>query len=320
MAPARAEFSLCNATSYVVRAAVAFKGAEDYISAGWFTIYPGFCRPVIDKPLTESTYYIHARTVSGHSGAMHHWAGDDRFCVAEADFDITGSGDCDKRGYDSAYFYAVDVGGAKTWTTSFTEPAGYDLEKAQIYGLQRLLADLGYLSVDSMDGYMGHSSVRAIGLFARAHNINTAEAPSLELFKALVQAAEDKAKGYGFEVCNRSAYGVWAAVGVPTGGAVTTKGWYEIRPDQCIKPIIERLSSSSVYLYAETVDSAQKKLYWRGTTKLCANDVMFSISGPAGECDDKSLVPIGFIRVDTQGRERWSYELKEPDAYLDPGS
>lgn len=317
---ARAEFNLCNSTSYVVRAAVAFKGAEDYVSAGWFTVFPGSCRAVIDKPLTESTYYIHARTIRGHTGPMHHWAGDDRFCITEADFDITGAGDCDKRGYDSAYFYAVDVGNAKSWTTTFSEPAGYELDKAANYGTQRLLADLGLLSFDSMDGYMGHSTVRAIDVFARAHGLAGAQQPSLELFHALVQAAEEKAKSYGFEICNRSTFGVWTAIGVPEGQNITTKGWYEVKPNQCIKPITERLSSNAIYVYAETVDSAQKKLYWHGTDKLCANDVMFSLTGPPGECDDKTLVPVGFLRVDTQGRERWTYEIKEQDARLDPGS
>lgn len=317
---AQAEYKLCNATSFVIRAAVAFRGSEDWVSAGWFTVYPGFCRPVIDKPLTESTYYIHARTVAGHQGPMRHWSGDDRFCIAAGDFDITGSGECDKRGYDTAYFYAVDVGSAKAWTTTFTEPAAFDLEKAQVYGTQRLLADLGFLSPDSMDGYLGHSTVRAIGVFARNKGVAASDGPSLELFRALVQAAEDKAKSYGFEICNRSTYAAWAAVGTPAGVQVATKGWYEVKPGQCIKPITEKLASTIVYVYAETVDSAQKKLYWRGGDKLCANDVMFNLAGPVGECNDKSLVPLGFLRVDTQGRERFSYDLVEQNALLQPGS
>jgi len=274
---------------------------------------------VIDKPLTETTYYIHARTISGHTGPMHHWAGDDRFCIADNDFDITGSGDCDKRGYDSAYFYAVDVGSAKDWTTTFTEPTAYDLDKAQVYGTQRLLGDLGYIPSNSMDGYMGHSTVRAIDVFARAHALSVSDRPSPELFRALVQAAEAKAKNYGFEICNRSPYGVWAAIGVPEGSNVTTKGWYEIKPAQCIKPITDRLASNALYVYAETIDSAQKKLYWHGSDKLCANDVMFSLTGPPGECADATLVPVGFLRVDTQGRERWTYDLQEQNARLDPG-
>lgn len=317
---ARAEFNLCNATSYVVRAAVAFRSSQDYVSAGWFTVYPGFCRPVIDKPLTENTYYIHARTISGHRGLMRHWAGDDRFCSAEADFDIAGAGDCEKRGYESAYFYAVDVGAAKVWTTTFTEPAAYELEKAQIYGTQRLLADLDLLPLSSIDGYLGHSTVRAIAVFARTHSLPASDGPSPELFRALVQAAEEEAKSYGFEICNRSPYGAWAAVGIPNEGQVTTKGWYEVKPGRCIKPVVERLTSAFVHVYAETVDSAQKKLYWRGADRLCANDVMFVLTGPPGTCDDQSLVPVGFLRVDTQGRGRVSYDLKEQDASLQPGS
>ena len=316
---ARAELHLCNQTSFVLRAAVAFKGAQDYVSAGWFSIFPGFCRAVIEKPLTENTYYIHARTISGHTGPMHHWAGDDRFCVAPNDFDITGAGECDKRGYDAAYFYAVDVGNAKTWTTTFTEPAAFELEKAQILGTQRLLADLGYLSFDSMDGYMGHSSVRAIDVYSRAVGKSFPAGASLELTRALASSAEERSKGVGFEICNRSQYAAWAAIGTPLGSQVSTRGWYEIKPAQCIKPIISRLNASFLYAYAETVDSAPKKLFWHGNDKLCVNDVMFELVGPPGECAQKALIPVNFRRIETQGREHWVYELKEPDASLEPG-
>src|SRR5262249_35835215 len=110
---AHAEYDLCNETSYVIRAAIAFKGSDDYQSVGWFTVYPGYCRPVIDKPLTEQLYFIHARSIAGHNGPMRDWSGDEQFCIALGDFDIAGSNNCEQRGYTGAYFSQVDVGRAK---------------------------------------------------------------------------------------------------------------------------------------------------------------------------------------------------------------
>ncbi len=277
---AHAEYDLCNETSYVIRAAIAYKGDGDYQSAGWFIVYPGFCRPVIDKPLTQNTYYIHGRTIVNNTGApMHDWAGEDQFCIAQNDFDITGSNNCEKRGYSMAYFNAVSVGRAKSWTTTFTEPDQLDLPKAQILGTQRLLVDLGLLAHSQMDGYLGRSTVSAIQKFKRENSIDVPEQPSIELMRALVQVSQERAKGHGLQLCNSTKYAIWAAVGVPIDAAtVNTKGWFEIQPNACLKPVIEALDKHFVYIYGETVDAAEKKLFWHGDDRLCTNDVSFSIT------------------------------------------
>ena len=312
---ARAEYDLCNETSYVIRAAIAYRGSDDYQSAGWFTVYPGFCRPVIDKPLTEDTYFIHARTIAGHSGPMHDWAGDEKFCVALNDFDIAGSNNCEQRGYASAYFSEVEVGRAKTWTTTFTEPNTLDLPKAQILGVQRLLVDLGLMTRERMDGYLGRSTVNAIQRFKHQNSLDLPDEPSIELLRTLAQVAEDRAKGHGLQLCNGTKYAIWAAVGMPVDAMnVTTKGWFEIQPNQCVKPVLEPLAKSFVYVYGETVDAAEKKLYWQGNNRLCTNDVMFSITAKPDTCDDQGLTPAEFEKVDTQGKEYWSFTFTEEKA------
>jgi uncharacterized membrane protein len=319
---AHAEYDLCNETSHVIRASIAYKSDGDYQSAGWFIVYPGFCRPVIDKPLTQNTYYVHGRTIVSTTGApMHDWAGDEQFCVAENDFDITGSNNCEKRGYGTAYYNAVEVGRAKTWTTTFTEPNPLDLPKAQILGTQRLLVDLGLLARDQMDGYLGRSTVNAIQKFKRQNSIDVPEQPSIELMRALVQVSQEQAKNHGLQLCNSTKYAVWAAVGVPIDAAtVTTKGWFEIQPSACVKPVIEPLSKDFVYVYGETVDAAEKKLYWHGDNRLCTNDVSFSITTKPDSCDDQGLIPADFAKVQTGGKPYLSFSFTEDRSSDHPGS
>ena len=318
---AHAEYDLCNETSYVIRAAIAFKGNDDYQSAGWFTVYPGYCRPVIEKPLTEQLYFIHARSVAGHAGPMHNWSGEEQFCIALADFDITGSNNCEQRGYTGAYFAQVDVGRAKSWTTTFTEPNPLDLPKAQILGLQRMLADLGYLARSSMDGFLGRSTVNAVAKYNHDISQQFAAEPSIELMRSLAQKLDDRTKNLGLQLCNKTAYAIWAAVGLPTDGDnVITKGWFQIAPDACVKPVVEPLSRSAVYVYGETVDAAEKKLYWHGAELLCTNDVMFSITARPDSCADRGLVPAAFAKVDTGGRSSWTYTFTEDKASEKSGS
>jgi uncharacterized membrane protein len=320
-AQAHAAYDLCNSTSYTIRAAVAFKVAGDYQSAGWFTVYPGFCRPIIDKPLNQETYYIHARTVRGHKGPMRAWTGDDEFCVDQDDFDIKGDRDCEKRGYASAYFAEVDVGHAKSWTTTFTEPTNYSLKRAQVFGVQRLLYDLGYLRKNQMDGYLGGSTAHAINKFERARSLHLGDEPSIKLLRALAKAADANAKGRGLQICNQTNYAIWAAIGIPQRGSqVNTKGWYRLKPQRCMTPVVEALSDDFVYVYGETVDDAAKKLYWHGDTRLCTNDVRFSITAKPDSCQDSGFVPAGFAKVDTDGKPFWRYTFTDDKATPRSGS
>jgi uncharacterized membrane protein len=74
------------------------------------------------------------------------------------------------------------------------------------------------------------------------------------------------------------------------------------------------LSKNFVYVYGETVDAAEKKLYWDGDSRLCTNDVMFAITTKPDSCDDRGLTPAGFKKVDTQGKAYWSFTFTEDAA------
>ena len=311
---AKAEYRACNETSYVVRAAVAFKADGEYGSAGWFNVYPGHCTTLIDKPLTENTYFVHGRSALGHQGPLRHWTGTVAFCIDEKDFTISGADNCERRGFREAMFDAVEIGRSKSWVTTFTEPKGHGLKKAGVLGTQRLLADLGYLRGDRIDGYAGPGTRRAIQKFKRAHRVNVPSEPTPELFRALLAAAKEQASTAGFEVCNATEHSVWVAIGIPQDKAVTTKGWYELRPEACVKPVLQKLSRDFLYVYAETVDAAEAKLYWRGQDNLCANDIVFSITSLPGECAEEGLKSLRFRKIDTEGRDKWTHFIQTDDA------
>lgn len=312
--PASARFEVCNETSYVTRTALAFEAGDDYSSVGWFTIFPGQCRVLIEKPLTQPAYFIHARSIAGHAGPMRHWAGDDVFCTDGEDFNIKGAAACQKRGYQEAYFEKVDTGGAETWKLTFTEPSGYDLDKAAILGVQRLLVDLDLLARGNQDGYWGRNTIRALEGFRRQYSVQVPSEPTPELFRALVQAVQDKTARLGLELCNRSEVPLWAAVGLPGGRTVQTKGWYEIAAGECAKPVLSALSAGELFVYGETVDAAENKQFWRGDVILCTNDVLFALEGREGECAEDGLQPAPFLRVDTGGQRQFRYEFLAEDA------
>lgn len=317
--PAQAAYELCNETSYVLRASVVQQGEREYQSNGWFTVYPGFCRTAVSGSLKHNLFYVHARTIAGHKAPTHQWAGEHRFCVDTADFSIPGDANCERRGFQTAYFSRVQVHGKKSWTSTFTEPSNHSVKKAQILGVQRLLADLGLLTQKQMDGYWGRGTERAISRFARKHSIKVPSDPSPELFSALENAVNNQASEQGIELCNSTEDAIWAAIGLPNKkGASTTKGWFELQPAQCVRATSESLKNySNIFIYGETVDSAEIKTYWRGNTRLCTNDVMFSITTPTETCEDQGYLLMGFESISTGGDISFTHTFRKDQSAED---
>src|SRR5476651_95748 len=59
-APARAELTLCNRTSYQMEAAYGLEKRANVATRGWFRIEPGQCRQVLDGPL-DATWSMSMR-------------------------------------------------------------------------------------------------------------------------------------------------------------------------------------------------------------------------------------------------------------------
>ena len=119
IAPARADFRLCNNSSSRVSVALAYTDGETWISEGWWNLKESGCETLVRGPLAEEFYYIYA--MDEHGGE---WKGKAFMCTRDREFRIIGREDCFVRGFDRSGFFEVDTGKeAKNWTVQLTDAA-----------------------------------------------------------------------------------------------------------------------------------------------------------------------------------------------------
>jgi uncharacterized membrane protein len=118
LAPARADFRLCNLTSSRVGVAIGYKTKEKWRSEGWWNVKPNECETLINGNLSSRFYYIYAQDYDRGGD----WSGTSLMCTQDRQFTIDGSEDCLARGYDRQKFQEVDTGEQKTWTVQLTDP------------------------------------------------------------------------------------------------------------------------------------------------------------------------------------------------------
>jgi len=111
-------YKFCNQTQGRVWAAIGFEKNKDWVSRGWWSLDPGVCAKVIKDALTQANYYVHA-VMESDSGETPLSVGTYELCTAEAKFEIEGRADCEVRGYTTAGFAKVEIGGEKSFTQTF---------------------------------------------------------------------------------------------------------------------------------------------------------------------------------------------------------
>ena len=112
-------YKFCNQTQNRVWAAIGFQGKKNWVSRGWWALDPGVCAKVIKDALNQASYYVHA-VMEQTSGEKPLSVGSHELCTAEAKFEIEGRSDCEVRGYTTAGFAKIDIGGEKSYTQTFT--------------------------------------------------------------------------------------------------------------------------------------------------------------------------------------------------------
>lgn len=302
--PARAEYSACNETSYILEVAVGTISESVPTSEGWFIVPPGECRQLLRTSLHEETeLFAYARSTDIYGEEGIYFSGDTTFCVKAEDFLIEGGGLCPRRSHDHVRFSSIAFEGAD-WTTYFSEEKGYDRETAKIAGLQRLLDRLGY-SVGEVDGIQGARTRMEIDAFREEHDVGE---EMDALFHVMSEVLEERLKENGLEVCNRSDYRVWAAVGIGRGdGAdVETRGWRYADAGHCVTILQELLDDRDYYLFAESVDENgftirqdEKDKVWGGEHSFCVSTIRFVITRQ-GECDTRNFDQRGFYRLNIE--------------------
>ncbi len=152
--PASASLRLCNRTSYILYAAVAYAAKPDMVTQGWTWIAPGSCEEAISKPLKSPPYYLYARSSRAHSGPSRAWGGSTRLCVKFGNFAFRAPalGGCTEDDAFEASFSQIATKRKSDFTETLTEqPSISTLGQARIAGLQRLLSDTGF-KISAIDG------------------------------------------------------------------------------------------------------------------------------------------------------------------------
>jgi uncharacterized membrane protein len=118
--PAAADFRMCNKTASRIGVAVGYKGADEWITEGWWNLPAGHCETLLRGGLVARFYYIYA--VDYDRGGE--WSGRAFMCTRDKEFIIRGTDDCLARGYERAGFFEVDTGEQRSWTVHLTDVGG----------------------------------------------------------------------------------------------------------------------------------------------------------------------------------------------------
>jgi len=117
MAPAWADFAVCNKSAHTAKLAFGRFNGTDWMSEGWWMIAPGKCQTLFSGTLKARYYYLYAS-----DGGAGTWDGSKGFCVgAGAKFAIVGRGHCAARGYDRKGFFEVDTGQKAGWVHNLSD-------------------------------------------------------------------------------------------------------------------------------------------------------------------------------------------------------
>ena len=312
---ARADYKLCNATSYVLDSAIGYETETGWESQGWFRLLPGSCEVALPDKITQDTYYVFARSIEAHEGGTKYFDGSDRFCTTMGDFLISGRADCATRGFDSYDFTRVETRKGDDWTTTFSEPANFTLKRAEIAGTQRLLRDTG-AAITRIDGISGRRTTAAITTFQQSANLRADGDINTALFNGLIDKAEKRQAKSGLSFCNTTDFLVWGAVGYESGGKFISSGWIRIEPQRCEKAIKGDLTQRYYYAYAEAVDAvglvARRRgqdLIWSGNHSFCTKGTRFEIEG-RDNCAERGFDETGFKRVDTGEALIWTETMQ----------
>jgi uncharacterized membrane protein len=117
IAPAAADFRLCNNTSSRVGVAIGYKDRDAWTTEGWWNLPARSCETLLRGSLSARYYYVYA--IDYDRGGE--WAGQAFMCTRDKEFTVRGIEDCLARGFDRTGFFEVDTGEQRSWTVQLTE-------------------------------------------------------------------------------------------------------------------------------------------------------------------------------------------------------
>ncbi len=116
------------------------------------------------------------------------------------------------------------------------------------------------------------------------------------------------------QLCNRTSYVLYTAVGIQKSTVILTRGWTRIAPGSCATPIAEPLNASAYFVYAYTSQAhSGPSRAWGGPFRLCVKDASFSLQMPVSAtgcgADDAFLTP--FAAVVRGAAKSWTTTFTE---------
>lgn len=294
-APAAAQWTVCNRSTYVIETAVAFTEAGRRVTQGWTRIRPMSCEAVLTEALTPGDHFLFARTSSAHKGGRHTWSGTEELCVDTGDFSLAGEAVCEEVGFMTRRFARIAVDEPEKRTT-LSEPRNYrgNEDRITTAGLQRLLADNGY-DMGDLDGFAGRRTTRAVRDFVRSQNLED-EPPRDELIDLLEAAARRNASVGGLTVCNEAEDRAWTAVAVRVDERWESRGWWPLETGQCATIFDQPLDQPAYYVYAALRDDGEDRPLAAGSEVFCLAETRFAILGREN-CAGRGHTPGRFATV-----------------------
>jgi uncharacterized membrane protein len=312
-APAHAELTLCNRTSYQMDTAVGLEKRANVTTRGWFRIDPGQCRQIVDGALDADMVYVHSRTPPVYGTAPLPQNGNAEFCIRDGNFEIANARSC-PMSQQAKFSAARPSDSPKGPAVNLAEEADYDDAQARLAGIQRLLVIAGY-GASPIDGVQGAKTQSALTKFLNDRKLAADAATGAGFFDTLLDAARNP-QGVGFSWCNDTKYTVMASIGIVEMGAIVTRGWYRVDAGQCLRPDLHG-DPRKVYSYGEAVDGSGRTvkngdtpLAWGGNVALCTRDGKFELSDHK-DCAARGLNSAGFAAVDIGAQPATTVRFKE---------
>ena len=308
---AYAKYSLCNKTSYVLSAAIAYVDGDRLATRGWWRLRPGQCKVVLTEPTDPGRYFVYAEAIPGHKGPLRAWSGDTPLCVENTGFfNLRNQEICKNDPSKQRNFFTVDVTAeAKgSWQTDFAESENFSVFSAEVAGIQRLMRDVG-AATGRIDGSLGRKTQRDLAAFRKKHSLGEGAVVDNETIDFLVEMANAAEAKLGFFFCNKADAPVWSAIAEPDGEHYKSRGWWFLEPGACSKVIKGELASDHYYVYGLIESSDGERRLAGGDKSLCVNAIKFSAKTDR-TCADQELDEAVFTRVDVGSEQSATFEFQ----------
>ncbi|MGF1545311.1 MAG: DUF1036 domain-containing protein [Parvularculaceae bacterium] len=317
---AHAKYSLCNKTSYVLSAAIAYVDGDRLATRGWWRLRPGECKVVLTEPTDPGRYFVYAEGIPGHLGPTRAWSGDTPLCVENAGFfNLRNQDVCKEDPSRQRSFFAVDVTAAAkgSWQTDFAEAANYSVFSAEVAGVQRLLGDVG-ASDPAVDGSLGRNTQRALAAYKKKKGLGAGATIDDTVVDALIEEANAAEAKRGLFLCNKADAPVWSAIATPNASGddksddFEARGWWRVAPGDCAKVVKGELTSERYYVYGLIEEANGDRTLIDGERAFCVNDVKFQTTTET-TCADQDLDEASFRKVEVGGETSFTYEFTIAD-------